>query len=127
MLNRDRSSFGDNPETNLPSARQLDIDLGKQLCVQQRAMLHTMTTVDPEAHAQGIEAVLGTGMPGPRQLKRVDHSMHGHRRPAAFLQLAIQKAEVEAGIVRDQRRVFEEVEKRLGRLGKARLVGQKQV
>ena len=57
--------------------------------------------IDPEARAQGIEAVLGPGMPGPRKRKRVAHAAHADRGPAALRQLVIQEAEVEAGIVGD--------------------------
>jgi hypothetical protein len=39
----------------------------------------------------------------------------------------IQEAEVEAGIVRDQRRITDEFEQLVGLVGKARLVGQENV
>ena len=87
-------------------------------------MLDAVAAVDPEAHAQGIEAVLGARMPGPGERQRVDHPAHADGRPAAALELEIEEAEVEAGIVRDQRRILDELEQLLGLLGKARLVGQ---
>ena len=46
------------------------------------------------------------------------------RGPAAIFELEIEEAEVEAGIVRDERRILDEVEQLVDRLGKARLVRQ---
>src|SRR3954468_21525039 len=104
-LHRDRSRLSDQAQPDLAAASQFDIDLREKLSVEQRAVLDAMTAVDPKAHAQGVEAVLGAGVLHPRELQRVDHAMHRHRTTAAFLELVIQKAEVEARIVRDERRV----------------------
>ena len=68
------ASIGDQAKPDLAPAGQLDIDLGEQLRVEQGAMLDAVAAVDPEAHAQGIEAVLGAGMAGPREGQRVDAS-----------------------------------------------------
>jgi hypothetical protein len=44
----------DQAEADLPAARELDVDLRKQLRVEERAMLHAMAAVDAEAHAQCV-------------------------------------------------------------------------
>ena len=123
----DAARIGDQAEADLPPAGQLDIDLGKQLRVEQRAVLDAVAAVDAEAHAQRIEAVLGAGVPGAGERQRVDHAVHADRRAAATFELVIEEAEVEAGIVRDERRILDELEQLLGLLGEARLVGQEQV
>src|SRR5205809_3293195 len=87
-------------------------------------MLDTVAAVDPKTHAQGVEAMLGAGMPGAREGQRVDHAAHGHSLPSAALQFGIKEAEVEAGIVRDQRTVLDEIEQLLGSVGEQRLVRQ---
>ena len=46
--------------------------------------------------------------------QRVDHPAHADRRAAAALKLVIEEAEIEAGIVRDQRRIADEFEQFLG-------------
>ena len=56
---------------------------------QQRPVLHAMTAVDPEPHAQGIEAVLGAWMPGPGEHQRIDHAVHANGRSAAALEFEI--------------------------------------
>src|SRR3954471_13033398 len=124
LPDRDDPGLGDQAQADLATARQLDIDLRKQLGVEQRAMLHAMAAVDPEAHAQGVEAMLGAGVPGPRQSKGVHHPAHGDCRPAAFFELEVQEAEVEAGIVRSKRGILDEVEELLDFFRKARLVRQ---
>ena len=70
---RDAAGVGDQAEPDLPAAGQLDIDLREQLRVEQGAVLDAVAAVDPEAHAQGVEAVLGARMPGARKGQRVDH------------------------------------------------------
>ena len=65
--------IGDKPKADLPPPGQFDIDLGKQLRVEQRAVLDPVTAIDAEPYAQGVEAVLGARMPCPREGQRVDH------------------------------------------------------
>src|SRR4051794_5696209 len=115
---------GHQPKADLTAAGQLDINLGEQLSVEQCAVLHALAAVDSEAHAQGVEAVLGPRMPGPGEHQRVDHSAQRHARSAAALELEIEEAEVEARIMRDQRRILDEVEQLLGLVREARLVGE---
>src|SRR4051794_40067973 len=54
----DASGVGDQAEADLPASSQFDIDLGEQLSVKEGAVLHPLTPVDTEAHAQGVKAVL---------------------------------------------------------------------
>src|SRR6185503_14986284 len=105
--------FGDEPEADLPTAGKLDIDLGEQLGVEQRAMLDAVAAVDPEAHTQGVEAMLCARMLRPREHQGVDHALHADRVASAALELEIQKAEIEARIMRDERRILDEVEQLL--------------
>ena len=59
--------------------------------------------------------------------QRVDHALVGDRRSAEARQLGIDEAHVEAGIMGDQIALFEEGDKLLGNLGKARLVPEEGV
>ena len=125
----DRQSLGvgDEAKADLTAARQLNIDLRKQLSIEQRAVLDPVTSVDPEADAQGIEAVLGPRMPGSRQRQSVDHSAAANQGSAAPLQLEVEEAEVERRIVGNQRRIREKFEQFLDPLAEARLVRKKEV
>ena len=76
VLHRDTFGVRHKAETDLAATGELHIDLRKQLSVEQRAMLYTMAAVDAEPHAQGVETMLGTGMPGSRKLQRVAHAAH---------------------------------------------------
>src|SRR5215212_2687492 len=83
LLDGDAAGVGDEAEPDLAPAGQLDIDLGEELCVEERAVLHAMAAVDSETHAQGVEAVLGAGMLAARELKGIAHPAHRDRLPAA--------------------------------------------
>ena len=54
-------------ETRLATAAQLEIDLGQELAVEQRAMQGARRVVDLEAATQRIEADLCAGKPPARQ------------------------------------------------------------
>ena len=104
----DRSGIGglgNQAEANLPPASQLDIDLGEQLGVEQRAVLDPLRPIDAVTGAQRVEAVLCARMARAGENQRVDHPRQADRPAPAALQLVIQEAEVEAGIVRDERRI----------------------
>ena len=58
-LRRRLRSLGGKRETDLATAGQLDIALGEELRVDQRAMLYAQAAVDAEAGAERIKAVLG--------------------------------------------------------------------
>src|SRR5574338_74826 len=122
-----RCSVGHEAEADLAASGEFDVNLREQLRVEKGAMLDPLAAVDTEAHAKGIEAVLGAGVPGARQRERVYHPAHCDRRSAATLKLEIEEAEIETRVVRDQRAVSEELEQLLDLVGKARLVRQKEV
>ena len=102
-------------------------DRCEELGVDQRAMLDADTAVDAETGAQGVEAVLGAGMPLAREHQGVDHALHADGVAPAALELEIQKAEIEARIMRDEGRILDEVEQLLDALREVGLVRQEQV
>lgn len=121
-IDQDTARIGDQAKSYLPSAGELDIDLREKLGIEQRAVLHAMAAVDTEADAEGVEAVLRSWMLRTRKREGVDHAAHAHRGTTAAFELDIQEAEIECGIVCDQRRIFDEVEELLDFLEEARLV-----
>ena len=98
-------------EADLASACKFDIDLCQQLGIEQGAVLDAVTAVDPIACAQGIERMLGAGMAPAGDRQRIDHPIRAHRLESAQGQLVIEKTEIELRIMRDQRRITEEIEK----------------
>src|SRR4051794_8142518 len=86
--------LGDESETDLPAARQLDIDLRKKLGVEERAMLGPAAPVDSEPRAQGVEAVLRAGVAASGDGQGVDHPAHADDGPAANLQLMVEETEI---------------------------------
>ena len=119
--------FGDQGEADLAAAGQLDIDLGEQLRVEQRAVLDPLRAIDAEAGAERVEAVLRAGEFLAGEAQRADHPRHAHRRPSARSELMVDEAEIEDGIVRDERRIADEGEQFLAAVGEARLVGKEAV
>src|SRR5436190_20210623 len=113
---------GDEAESDLPSTGEFDIDLRKQLSVEQRAMLDPLRPIDTVASAEGVETMFRARMARPSQDQRVDHPGHAHRTPAAAAELMIEEAEVEARIMGNQGRIADEFEQLLGLVGEARLV-----
>src|ERR1700748_2213132 len=63
-------------------------------------------------------------MTGARDGERIDHPVERDDRAATQTQFVIEEAEIEARIVRDQRRITDEFEERLYRFMEARLVGE---
>lgn len=117
----------DKPEADLPAAGQLDIDLSEQLRVEQSAVLDPVAAVDSEAGAQGIETVLGAGVAAAGEAQGADHPARAQVFSAAKPKLVVEETEVEARVMRDQRRVLDEFEQILDPLRKGRLVGQKHI
>ena len=109
-------------EVGLPRADQLDIDLGQQLGVEQRAVLDPLGVVDLVARAEIVEPVRAAGMLAARQHQRVDQPLARHRRLLGALELGIEEAEIEHGVVRDQRRVAEEFDQLFHLVREQRLV-----
>src|SRR5687767_3360275 len=74
-------------EPDLAPAAQFDIDLRQQLGVEQRAVLHAVTAIDPVAGAQRVKRQLGARMATLRQGDRVDHAAETHRLQPAEIEL----------------------------------------
>ena len=87
-------------------------------------MLHPVTAIDAEPHAQAIEAVLRPGMTCPGDHQSIDHPARADFRPAAMAKLVIEEAEVESGVVRDQRRVGDELKQLFRPFRETRFVRQ---
>ncbi len=113
------------PKADLSTAPELDINLGEELGIKQRAVLDPLAAVDSEPNAQSIETVLCSRMPRARKRKGVDHPTEGQHWLAATFKFEIEKAEIEGCVVRDQRRVGDELEKFIDPFRKAWLVRQK--
>ena len=105
-LNGHTAGIGNQAKPDLPSARQLYIDLREKLGIEERSVLHAVAAIDAETHAKSIETVFGARVPAPCKLKRVPHSRHAHGGATALLKLEIQEAEIEGCIVGDKRRVL---------------------
>ena len=109
-------------KVGLTRADQFDIDLSQQLGVEQRAMLDPLGVVDLVARAEIVEPVRAAGMLAARQHQRVDQTLARHHRHLGALKLGIEEAEIEHGVVRDQRRVTEEFDQLFHLVREQRLV-----
>ena len=109
-------------ERRLAAADQLDIDLGEKLGIEQGAVQRAARGVDLVARQQRVERGGAAGMLAAGEHQRVDHPLVGDRRAAEAVELGIDEAHVEAGVVGDQIAFFEEGDEFLGDLGEARLV-----
>ncbi|KIU01436.1 hypothetical protein QU38_01640, partial [Staphylococcus aureus] len=114
-------------ERDLPPAGELDIDLGQQRSVDQRAVQRALGEVDAVAGAERVKRMLGAGMLDAGDRQRVDHAAQVDDRPAVARQLAIEEAEVEIGVVRDHRAVADEFQHVLDHVREQRLVGEEHV
>ena len=119
--------LGDQFEADLATAHQLDIDLREQFGIEQRAVQGAVAAVYAIARAQRIERIFRAGMTGAGERNGIDHPLHPKAGKIAHRQFGIDEAEVEPGIVRDQRAVRDEVEKFLRTRGEQRLVGKKRI
>src|SRR3954470_14720580 len=86
-----------------------------------------MAAIDAVAAAKCVEAMLGAGVTSPRDDDRIDHPIEADRLAAAAAELPIDEAEIETGIVRDQRAVAEELEQGVDAVREQRLVRQERV
>ena len=104
-------------QPTLTAAGQLQIDLGQQLRVDQRAVQLALRRVDAEAGAQPVQRVAGAGEARARDRERVDHAIRIDGRPVETRQFRIQEADIEGCVVRDQPPLAEEIVERLYMLG----------
>ena len=118
------AGLGRQDQLRLPRPDQIDIDLGQKLGVEQRAVLGAAGIVDRIARAEIIEPVRHAGMLAPRQQQRVDQPVARDRRPLDAVELGIDEADVERGVVDHQRRVADEFHELVDYMGEQRLVGE---
>ena len=114
-------------EADLAAAVQLDIDLGQQFRIEQRAVPGAVRAVDAITGAQRVERILGTGMAHPRHGDGIDHPAAIERGKPAAREFGIDKAEIEAGIVGNQRGIAEKCQQVVHPGREQRLVGQEGV
>jgi hypothetical protein len=88
-------------------------------------MLGPGRIVDGEAPAQRIEAGRRPGKFLARHLQGVDNTLAAQWRTRQALELGIEEAHVELGVMDHQRRIADELDQFVGDLGKARLVAEK--
>ena len=81
-------------------------------------MLYPVAAVDAISRAKRVKRQLCPRMPHARQRHGIDHPVQPDRQPATFLQFGIQKTEIKAGIVRNQRRVTQKRDQFFGFLRK---------
>ena len=89
-------------EADLPAADQLDIDLGQDFRVEQRAVLRALGIVDAIAGAERIEIVRRTRMLAPGQREGVDRIRKTDRRMAGAGEFRIDEADIEGRVVDDE-------------------------
>jgi hypothetical protein len=118
------AGFRSQNELRLAGPDQIDVDLGQQLGVEQRAVLGAARIVDRIARAEIVETVRHAGMLAPRQQQRIDQPVAPDRRPLDAVEFGVDEADVERRVVDHQRRVGDEFEKLFDDMGKQRLVGQ---
>jgi hypothetical protein len=103
---------------------QLDIDRCEQPAIEQRAVHLALGKVDAVALAERIEAAGRARMPPPGQRQRVHHAVPAQQRPPRPVELGIEEAEIEGGVVHHQHGAFDEAKHVVGQIGEARLVAQ---
>ena len=110
-------------QARLPSADQLDIDLGEQLGVEERAVEGAPADVDLVARAERIERIRPGRVLAPRQHQRVDDALRRASAPCRSAPSStLTKAISNVGVMGDQRRVADELDQFVGDRGEERLV-----
>ncbi len=111
-------------ERRLPRIDQLDIDLGQQLGIKQGSVLGAARRIDAIAQTKIVEPVRAARIFPPRQQQRVHHAGAFEQRPLGTLELGIEEAHIEGGVVDHQRRVTQKGQQIVGDFMEARLVPQ---
>src|SRR5579872_3427224 len=78
--------------------------------------------VDGVADTQIVEPVRCTGMLAARKKQRIDQPLAPDQRTAGALKLGVEEADIEAGVVDDERSIAEEPDELIGNSCKSRLV-----
>lgn len=106
----------------LAAAAEFNIDLGKNLGVDERAMFDSAAPVDAIARAKRIQRIRRPGMFFPRESQSVDDPLARDWRTADLLQFAINELQVEFRIMGDDRVVADEIDELVDDTGKYRLI-----
>ena len=112
------------------TARHREIDVEKDLRVEQCAVQLAMRVVDVVALAERVEAVALARVHLPRERQRVDHRQRSPIRRAAArqtLQLRIEESDIECRVVDDELRAVHELEQLVDDLREARLLREERV
>ena len=111
----------------LPRPDQVDIDFGQQLGVEQRAVLGAAGIVDRIARAEIVEPVRYAGMLAARQQQRIDQPVAQDRLPLDAVEFGIDEADVERGVVDDERRIANEFQEFVDHLVNSGLLARNSV
>ena len=111
-------------EPRLVPAYELGIDAREQAAIEQGAMLLALRQIDAVALAERIQAAGRAGVAATRERQRIDHAVPAERRSRHAVELGVEKAEIEGGVMHNQHGAFDEGEHVVGKLGEARLVAQ---
>src|SRR5208282_5741856 len=85
-------------------------------------MLGAAGIVDRIAHAKIVEPIGPAGMLAARNQERIDHTLARYQGFTRTLQLGVEKAEVERGIMDHERRVTEKSNQIVGHFGEESLI-----
>jgi hypothetical protein len=111
-------------QRRLARADQINIHLGQQFSVEQRAVLGPLRIVDRIARTEVIKPVRHARMLAARQQKRIDQLLTQDDCAADALELHVEKRHVERRVVNHQRRVADEREKLIDHVTEQRFVGE---
>ena len=100
-------------EVGLATADKFEIDLGQQFGIEQSAVLFAARVIDAEAAAKRVECGGGAGELPARDHQCVSGATGGQCGQVDRRQLGVQEFHVKTGIVDDQLRVGDEIQKRL--------------
>src|SRR5262249_54915382 len=81
------------PQHRLALTQELDVALGKQRSVHERAVLGALRVVDAITLAQSVQVVGPAGMLAACQSQGIHHPIHGDRLTTNTFELAVQKAD----------------------------------
>ena len=88
-------------------------------------MLDPLGIVDPVARAKIVEPVRTARVLAARQHQRIDQPLAAHHGFFGAPELGVEEAEIEHGVVRDQRRIAQEFDQLFDLVGEQRLVLEK--
>ena len=111
-------------KARLAAAGQVQIDLGQQTAIYQRAMQRAFRLVDLEPRAERIQAVRSPREAPARHLQRIDQPFPGDRREAQTGEFSVEEPRIERRIVDHQRRIADKLQEPFHDFRETRLVRQ---